>query len=340
MVKSNFLLFIIVYFFICLFTLSCAIDKNKPACSEIPSIQVIDDSLSLEDACAKISLSVLSHLGTIDTNRVIIFSRMLDTTADSLKRVLENNAKSLAGKQAILDVVYNQWKMGFDPQDDNIKTVLPHCAFKARKGNCMGVSLMILMLAERLGCPIYGVVLPGHFFCRYDDGAAMVNIEPNKGGFSHPDGYYRTKYLSKNDSWYRLEKLSKIETIGVFYYTIGTLFLNRNDPGFTVALLQESCRCFSSLVEAKGNYALALALCGKRDLAMNIFKELFETNPSLVNLAANYGAVALSAGRYEQAFQIYKKGLAYFPDDPKLLIGLSQAYVARSKKDSNRTDAK
>jgi tetratricopeptide (TPR) repeat protein len=182
--------------------------------------------------------------------------------------------------------------------------------------------------------------VPGHFFCRYDDGATAVNIEPNKGGFQHPDDYYRTKYLSKNDASYSLEKLKKTETIGVLYYTIGTLFLKRNDPGFAAILLQESYRRFPSLVEAKGNHALALALCGRSDSAMTLFKELFETYPSLPNLAMNYGAVAMDAGHYEQAFAIYKKGLVDFPNDPKLLLGLSQAYVARSKKDSSRTDVK
>jgi tetratricopeptide (TPR) repeat protein len=265
---------------------------------------------------------------------------MLDTTADSLKRVLGKNAKSLAGKQAILDIVYRQWKMAFDPQDDVIESVLPHSALRSGKGNCMGVSLMILILAERLNCPIYGVVLPGHFFCRYDDGASKINIEPNRNGFSHSDDYYRMKYLSQNESWYSLEKLSKTGTIGVFYYTIGTLFLRRNDPEFAAVLLQESCRRFSSLIEAKGNYALALAQCGKSDLAMNLFKELFKTNPTLVNLAANYGAVAMTVGRYELAFQIYKKGLVFFPDDPKLLSGLSQAFAALHPKGFRNLDVK
>jgi tetratricopeptide (TPR) repeat protein len=193
---------------------------------------------------------------------------------------------------------------------------------------------MVLLLAERLKCPIYGVALPGHFFCRFDDGAVRVNIEPNRRGYGHPDGYYRAKYLFRGAQWYDLEKLTKRQIVGILYYTIGTIFLKGDDPGFAAACLGESCRRFPALVEAQGNHALALALCHDSDRAIKLFEALFEKHPDFINLAANYGAVVLAAGNCRKALQIYKKGLSYFPSDPKLLIGLSQAYAACQKTDS------
>ena len=313
--------------------LSCAF-QNEKVRNDIPVLEVLDDTLSLENACKRISLSVLSRLEKNDSNGLTLFYGIIDKAADSLKRALGRNAQTLVGEQAILDVVYNNWKMGFDPRDDVIETILPHLAFKKKKGNCMGVSLMILILAEKLSCPIYGVVLPGHFFCRYDDGATRVNIEPNRRGFQHPDDYYRTKYLSSGFSMHTLTNLTKKETLGVLYYTVGTLFLKRHDNGFAAACLKESFRRVPLFIEAKGNYACALALCGKSDSAIKLFDSLFETYPSMINLAANYGAVAMEAGHYQKALQIYKKGLHYFPSDPKLLLGLSQAYVKCAMKDS------
>jgi tetratricopeptide (TPR) repeat protein len=312
--------------------LFCAPDKSRHKAIVIPSFEPLADSLSLEKACERISFDISSRVGKKDASDLALFYRTVDSAADSLIRALGKDAVTLVGEHAILDVVYRNWKMTFDPRDDALETLLPHCAFKEKKGNCMAVSLMILMLAQQLGCPIDGVVLPGHFFCRYNDGADRVNIEPNKEGYNHPDDYYRTKYLSNDQAWYTLQAVKKKEAIGVFFYAVGTLFLKRSDFGFAAACLKESCRRFPSLVEAQGNHALALALCGRSDTAMTIFEALFEKYPSAVNLAANYGAVAMASGRPQKAFEIFKKGLVHFPNDPKLLTGLSQAYVARQKK--------
>jgi hypothetical protein len=316
-----------------LFPVGCSTDCHGPR-TDIPDLPFVEDSLSLENICRGISLQVLSRLGGHSTGSADNFYRTLDKTADSLIVSLGNKTQTLAGMNAILDVVYKKWNMSFSPCDDAFETALPHEAFDRRKGNCLGVSLMILMLAQRLGCPVYGVVLPGHFFCRFDNGEVRENIEPNKGGYRRPDDYYRTKYLSRGVPWYDLKNLTKKETAGVLYYSLGTIFLKKNDPGFAAACLQEGCRLSPFLTEAQGNYALALALCGRGEKALAVFDELFGKYPSFANLAANYGAVAMATGRYRKALDVYKKGLSCLPADPILLLGYSRAYAACSKADS------
>jgi hypothetical protein len=317
--------------------IACAPDKAGQTAIVIPRLQPVDDSLSLEAACKIISVEALTRSGEKDTGEVSRFFRFIDAAADSLTGALGKNAATLAGKDAVVDIVYHKWKMAFDRRDDVMKTLLPHSAYAEKKGNCMAVSLMILMLAERLGCPVGGIILPGHFFCRYDDGKNRVNIEPNREGYSHSDDYYRTKYLSDATSWHTLEALKKTETIGAFYYAIGTLLLRRNAPGLAAAFLNESRRRLPSLVEAEGNHALALALCGRNDTALTILETLYRQHPAAPNLAANCGAVAMAAGRHRKAFEIYKNGLTHFPNDPKLLGGLSRAYTA-CQKDTTDTE--
>jgi hypothetical protein len=307
---------------------ACSPHKAEQAPVSIPLLQSIDDSVSIEAACKIISLEILSRLGDNDTGAVKRFFQTVGVAGDSLAAALGKNAATLVGSQAILDVVYRKWGMTFDRRDDDMEALLPHSAFKGKKGNCMAVSLMVLMLAERAGCPVGGVVLPGHFFCRFDDGRTPANIEPNRGGYSHGDDYYRSQYLSNTGPRYTLQTLKRTETIGVFSYAAGTLFLRKNDPGFAAALLRECCRRFPSLVEAEGNHALALALCGRSDTALTMLEALYRTYPSTPNLAANYGAVAMAAGRHKKAFEVYKAGLTHYPNDPKLLAGLSQAYMA------------
>ncbi|MFA5794684.1 MAG: transglutaminase family protein [Candidatus Brocadiia bacterium] len=61
-----------------------------------------------------------------------------------------------------------------------------------KEGDCGGVGMIYLCLAERLNLPIYGVRLPRHFFLRYDDGKTRINIETTSNGKNMTDQEYIT----------------------------------------------------------------------------------------------------------------------------------------------------
>jgi tetratricopeptide (TPR) repeat protein len=203
--------------------------------------------------------------------------------------------------------------------------LLPALVYKYKRGACLGTSLIILLFAEKVHCPLYGVLLPGHFFCRFDDGKTSLNIEPNKSGFSHPDSYYLARYDRSNRPWYDLKNLSKRETIGVLCYNAGTVCLNRKRSDRAAAYFAEAARRLSWFPEAQGNLALAYAQTGLVDSAMAIFQRLFAAHPDMPGLAANFGATAITCRRYQKAADVFKKGLIYFPDDSTLLSGFAQA---------------
>jgi predicted Zn-dependent protease len=166
-----------------------------------------------------------------------------------------------------------------------------------------------------------------------------VNIEPNKAGYCHPDEYYRSNYLSGNDH-YSLTNLTRNQTIGILYYSIGTIALKRRSTALALACLWESCRRAPFLIEARGNLALVLAVSGKTDSAMTMLGNLFDSFPSYENLAANYGEVAMAKGDPQKALQIFREGLRYFPSDPRLISGFAQAYSAHGKPGFNRDKRK
>ncbi|GAH82646.1 unnamed protein product, partial [marine sediment metagenome] len=73
-----------------------------------------------------------------------------------------------------------------DPADPDYMKKLEYsalpCVIESNRGNCLGLSLLYLALAERLRLPIYGVVAPEHIFVRYDDGKRRINIDPTDKG--------------------------------------------------------------------------------------------------------------------------------------------------------------
>ncbi len=318
-----------------LFLFSCSTTTNRSSCAGGGIFSMLDDSLSIAASCSSATAEFIRHFGYTETGQPL-FYREIVKTADSLAAVLGNRAKTAAGARAIIDVIYKTWSIGFEPLDTALEALLPNKIFARKKGACLGVSLIMLMLAEKLHCPLYGVMLPGHFFCRYDDGLERFNIEPNKSGYCHDDNYYRNKYLSSNTPSYDLCNLTKKASIGVFYYNLGTQCLKRNDPGAAIACFKESKRRCPDFAEAKGNLALAWVECGNRDSALAAFEALFAKYPNLVNLAANYGATLMAARQYRKALNIYQRGLSFYPSDTALLFGIARAYQGLGLKDSSR----
>ncbi|MHC4361291.1 MAG: transglutaminase family protein, partial [Planctomycetota bacterium] len=96
-----------------------------------------------------------------------------------------------------------------DPNDLFLHTVLDK-----KRGYCLSLSILYLSLAERLGLPLYGVVVPGHFLVRYDDGRVSFNIETTSKGGTAPDEHYIKKFnvpQGSRDNIY-MKNLSKMET--------------------------------------------------------------------------------------------------------------------------------
>jgi tetratricopeptide (TPR) repeat protein len=317
--------------FILLVCLSIASCGRHPVKEQAAIFPVLSDSITLEQASLLVSRNLMSISGDADTTSLLSFYRTLDSAATCLLQSLGGKRASAVAVDSILAIVYKTWNIQFDPRDTVPETLLPHLVYKNRKGACLGVSLIMLMLAERLGCPLYGVMLPGHFFCRYDSGSQHFNIEPNRAGYRHPNEYYAGKYPVTDKPWYDLASLTKIKTIGMLCYNAGTLCMTRGRYGIAIAYFKEAADRIDGFAEAKGNLALAYAFTGMLDLSLAVFEKLFAVHPDFVNLAANYGSVAMAAKQYEKAERIFKKGLEYFPEDTVLLSGLSQVYIMLEK---------
>jgi regulator of sirC expression with transglutaminase-like and TPR domain len=65
----------------------------------------------------------------------------------------------------------------YDPRNSCLNEVLT-----ARTGIPITLSLVYMEIARRLGRPVYGIGLPGHFVVQYDDGEFSSFIDPFHGG--------------------------------------------------------------------------------------------------------------------------------------------------------------
>lgn len=177
-----------------------------------------------------------------------------------------------------------------DPND-----LFLHSVLDRKLGYCLSLSVLYLSLGERLGLPLHGVVVPGHFFVKYDDGQVQFNIETTSKGGSAPDEHYITKFTvpEDNQNSIYMKKLSKVQTLGCFLNNLGNSYCDIDDT----------------------------------DSALRAFEMAVEINPSLSEARANLGNVYLKKGRTRDAIYEYLTALKINPSDAKTHSNLGNAYA-------------
>jgi len=227
------------------------------------------------------------HLETLDEMAIEIRRRLEE------KRLKVNyQAIPVINEYLFNELVYKPLKEADDPNDLFLHTVLDK-----GKGYCLSLSVLYLSLGERLGLPLHCVVVPGHFFVRYDDGRVRFNIETTSKGATAPDKHYMDKFNvpERNRDDIYMKNLNKIQTLGCFFNNLG---LSYNKVGNTESEL--------------------LALIRSAEI-----------NPTLSEARTNLGNVFVRQGEYAAAIREYDAALAVNPENPKTHNNLGNAYSGR-----------
>jgi tetratricopeptide (TPR) repeat protein len=207
---------------------------------------------------------------------------------------LKTNHKAIAviNKYLFDELGFESVSEANDPND-----LFLHSVLDRKRGYCLSLSILYLSLGERLGLPLYGVVVPRHFFVRYDDGRVRFNIETtSKGGFADDEHYIKEFKVPEGDgdSVY-MKNLNKIQTLGCLFNNLGNSY---KDIGDTKS-------------------------------ALETLEKAVEINPSLSESRTNLGNVYLKQGRIKDAIYEYETALKINPGDAKTYNNLGNAYTER-----------
>jgi len=226
------------------------------------------------------------YLATLDDMALEIRERLR-------RRRLEANFRAIPVINAYLfdELDFKSTSEASDPNDLFLHTVLDK-----KSGYCLSLSILYLSLAERLGLPLYGVVVPGHFFVRYDDSRVRFNIETTSKGGSASDEHYINKFkvpIASNSIY--MKNLDKIQTLGCFLNNLG----NSYDD------------------------------IGNMDSALLALERAVEINPTLSESLVNLGNIYLTKGQVTDAINQYQAALKINPNDAKTHNNLGNAYAQR-----------
>ncbi|HEY5284236.1 MAG TPA: transglutaminase family protein, partial [Polyangia bacterium] len=86
-------------------------------------------------------------------------------------------------------------ELGFEREVENTQARFFQLSsvIRDRRGSCLGLGTLYLAIGERIGIPLDGILLPGHFFAR-TRGSGAHNIELLRRGEAMPEAWYRAKY--------------------------------------------------------------------------------------------------------------------------------------------------
>lgn len=172
--------------------------------------------------------------------------------------------------------------------DTDLAFVLLPSVLRRRRGSCVGLGSLYLALAELLGVSAHGVLLPGHFFVRIQEGGGARNVELLRRGEELPESWYRERYPIPGGSAPAYARaLSGSELQGVVEFDIGNQRKRQGRLQHARRAYQRATEHFPDLAEAHASLGAIHHLLGQLDAAERAYLVAEQKYPSLPGLSDN-----------------------------------------------------
>ncbi|MCP4255757.1 MAG: tetratricopeptide repeat protein, partial [Candidatus Scalindua sp.] len=274
-------------------------------------IEISEESLNITERSLQIAKEEYSEIKIED------YVECVDWYARMIKARITEGDKPKAIINIINDFLFDELEFIY-VQTGNLEDLYLNKVIDRRKGNCVGLSILLLSIAERLNLPLYGVNVPDHIFVRYDDGDQKINIETGYKGMSLSDSFYVSNSLERFDEksverGCYLQNLSTNEVIsnillnrskirrengdhkGALDDCDKSVLLNSKNPGAYCnrGVIHEKMGMFSDAIK---NYDVAISL-----------------NRKYASAYYNRGSLFGIVGRYSKAIKDFNEAIAISP---------------------------
>jgi len=166
------------------------------------------------------------------------YEASLDLMALQILARLPQTAIAKDKIREINQFIFQEMKFRFPPhslyaKDIDLYTFLPS-VLDSREGVCLGVSILYLSLAQRIGLPLEIITPPGHIYVRYREGVRVTNIETTARGINLPSD----TYLGIDTRW--LQQRNIKEVIGLAYVNQASVAWGQGNHDMTIALYEKA----------------------------------------------------------------------------------------------------
>ncbi len=198
-----------------------------------PALQRIQSLLAVPEAKLDLANAKLAIDRLIDPNtNVSATGLQLDAWAAKIKARFPAGASPRAKLDVLLSSLYQPGAWNDyrpfrydldDPLGANLRTKLIATYLSTRKGNCVSMPILFVILGQKLGLPVTLATAPEHVLVKFlaEDGE-WLNVEATAGGFKFDSSYERETGISAKaiEHAIYLRPLSQRESVGVMLSTL------------------------------------------------------------------------------------------------------------------------
>jgi tetratricopeptide (TPR) repeat protein len=156
-----------------------------------------------------------------------------------------------------------------------------------RRGSCLGLGALYLAIGERIGVPLDGILLPGHFLVR-TRGPAAHNVELLRRGEVMPNEWYRRKYgpwPETRSAYFR--PVTPSELGAIHWYNRGNELRAAGDLDAAEQAYARAAQEFPQFAEAHASLGAAQQVRGAVAEAEASYRAASRAWPDLPGLAHN-----------------------------------------------------
>lgn len=170
-----------------------------------------------------------------------ITEAMIARLVDAARQMAGPNPTDTYKLAAIRKAIYDSgaWNYGrafsydlADPLGQQLQNRLLSTYIRTRKGNCVSMPTLFLIVADRMGLNVRLATAPLHMFVRYTDAAGTVsNLEATSGGHAARDQWYREKIAITDraiQSGAYMRTLSKRESVAELATTVMDVLIEQH----------------------------------------------------------------------------------------------------------------
>lgn len=249
----------------------------------------------------------------------------LERSVQALKPRLEASPL-MEEKIRILNTYFFQ-EQGFtfdagDPLGENPDNVHLLRVIQRKKGFCLSLSVLYLLIGQELKLPLYGVKAPHHFFLRCEpSGNSFFNIESTNTGLPFPNSYYVENFRIGSKALLHEYYLRNLNEREVFAEYVSNYLVRWPPPPEVTALelYQQAVQLSPHSPEVHFNYANTLYQNQHFEEALQMYDQTIQLNEINPEAFSQRGVVYGKLNQKERALNDFKIALLLAPEDQSTL---------------------
>ena len=322
-----------ITFCICLLITGASLGQSRPLANENKSglyarsiEQVL--RLSADDIDLATAVLIISEQWSDNVQGRKYVSQLDDMAVEIRNRLdAKNIPYNHQAIPVINDYLFNELGFKSDPDSNNPDNLFLDTVLDNKRGYCLSLSVLYLAMGERLGLPLYGVVVPSHFFVRYDDGKVQFNIEAtSKGGYADDKHYIDKFKIPSGNSGIYLQSLDKRQTLGCFFNNLGNSYSSAGNTKMSQVAFETAVEINPLLPESRTNLGNIYLKLNRAEDAISQYKAALEINADDSKTHSNLGNAYLKEGSFDDAVSEYNRSIKLEPAFVDAYKNLAYAY--------------